>query len=788
MFENFKKIKITGGCFENETELELFKKDAMSVVYGRNGSGKTTIAHCVEELVKPDEEKNAEYTVTSDVAIPDDKKLALFIFDEDFVSKQVKVSREGINTIVMLGEQVELDEQIAKKKVELVKVDKEWHDLKALQGQYDDASVTFSPLYYFNKIRDGLREEGGWADIDRDLKGNTLKSRVTGDVVYGLLGLEEPKASYEVLRKQLMADLKLYLESENAEVINWKADAIGKPGNLYIIKKMLKRPLDSPKLSEREQRLMNMVAMSSHYAWHFSQQNTRKMLDDGWTFCPLCLREIKEQDKTDINETLTHILNKEADEYVEKLTRQLDEFALVEMTMPEFPGNLNEREVNAAKLALEQYNKVLAAVRARIEQRKRNIYERIDKPFTEEEMKTYEEVLEGLKKKLDVLTKCVETFNISVNKRHILYEKIRIQNNLLARKQLSALLAGYRQAEAKSNNNKKLLEEKHKKCQSLEAKIKQLVQQKERTDIALDYINKELQYVFFSEKKVRLEPGNGCYKLKVNGRNVKPSKISVGERNVLGLCYFFAKLYSGKTEAARYTSESLIVIDDPVSSFDYGNRVGVMSLLRFQFGNILKGNANSRILVMSHDLHSVFDLVKIRNEVVAGKTTDRSFMELVNNKLEVKYMQNEYKKLLEFVYAYATDAGADDPDDRQEMSIGNVMRRMMEAFSSFCYNDTFEKMVRKEDVLAVIPYGKRSYYENFMCRLILNTESHMAESVYSLDTITTCFTRPEKVQTAKSVLLFLLYINKPHLTAYLSEAQILTIEGWEKEEVGWIVG
>ena len=87
----------------------------------------------------------------------------------------------------------------------------------------------------------------------------------------------------------------------------------------------------------------------------------------------------------------------------------------------------------------------------------------------------------------------------------------------------------------------------------------------------------------------------------------------------------------------------------------------------------------------------------------------------------------------------------------------------------------------------MIPERKRSYYENFMCRLVLNTESHMADRVYSLDTITACFTRPEKVQTAKSVLLFLLYINKPHLTAYLTEAQLATIEGWETEEAGWLV-
>ena len=89
-----------------------------------------------------------------------------------------------------------------------------------------------------------------------------------------------------------------------------------------------------------------------------------------------------------------------------------------------------------------------------------------------------------------------------------------------------------------------------------------------------------------------------------NGKKVKPKKISVGERNVLGLCYFFAMLFSGKKDEDKYASEYLIVIDDPISSFDYGNRLGVMSLLRYQFCNITKGNANSRLLVMSHDLQS----------------------------------------------------------------------------------------------------------------------------------------------------------------------------------------
>lgn len=782
MFENFKKITIRGGCFEKDTELELFKKDSLSVVYGRNGSGKTTIAHGIAELTKPDEEKSTDYTVTADAPITDDKKEAVFIFDEDFVRDQVRVEREGINTIVMLGEQVELDGKINAKKEELRLKTEEYKQQEELVNKYSDAGQNISSLYYWNQIRDGLRVEDGWAEIDRQLKGNKVMSRITDDVVNTLTTMEEPAETYEQLHEQLMKGLRLYLESGNAQTIEWTAEERRMPDKLDGVKKLLRHPLDAPKLNDREQRLVTMLALHPQH----STRETKQMLEEGWPFCPTCLREIGEKDKEYIVEMLEHILNKEADNYLGWLDFQLSEFATVQTQMPTFPGNLNEREVNAALTAREAFNRVLAAIRDKLEQRKRNIYQPMQEAIDENIEQAYLNSKTAWDAALQEVKKCVKQFNETVNKRNRLASQVRTVNYKMARKQLASPLLAYKQAIANEQAAKAKLNALKLEIEAIETAIKKLKSQKERTDIALDYINKELRYVFYSNRKVKLEHGEGCYKLKVNGRNVKPNKISVGERNVLGLCYFFAKLYSGKTEAGRYASESLIVIDDPVSSFDYGNRVGVMSLLRFQFGNILKGNNKSRILVMSHDLHTVFDLVKIRNEVV-GKSNDRSFMELVNNKLDVKHVQNEYKKLLDYVFAYAANTGADDPDETQEMSIGNVMRRMMEAFSSFCYNDTFEKMVRNPEILVVIPEEKRGYYENFMVRLTLNTESHMAESVYTLDTITTCFTKDEKLQTAKSVLLFLLYVNRPHLMAYLNATQLAIIEGWKTEEAGWLV-
>lgn len=781
MFEKFKTIKIKGGCFDSETELELFKKDALiSVIYGRNGSGKTTIANCIGELAKSDEEKNIDFSVTSTAIITVDKKDSVFIFNEDFVREQVRVENDGINTIVMLGEQVELDEQIAKKKEVLIKLEENFNKLDEEQRKYNNAKENISPLYYFNQIRDALRADGGWADIDRDIKGNAVKGRINEGLISALLELEEPTENYDTLRNRLINDLNLYRESEDAQELMWKKDIVSLPDGLDQLAELLMKPLDTPKLTDREHRLLALLAQHPQH----STEETRQMLAENWAFCPMCLREITEHDKTTIVQTLTHILNEEAKQYELLLSAELNKFAMIETSLPVFKGSLNEQELKRAQAALTNLNHILYSVRQKINQRKGDIYTSIRNPFSVEDCMAYKDAAIEWIKVLDVIEECVKRFNDSVKKRKELYSQVQKENNLLARKQHSALLKSYKQSKENSAKNQECLNAVSKECEKVKKEIEALKTKKERTDIALDYINQELQYVFYNKRKVMLEPGEGCYKLKINGKAVKPKKLSVGERNVLGLCYFFAKLFGGKTETIKYSTEYLIVIDDPISSFDYGNRVGVMSLLRFQFGNILNGNANSRILVLSHDLQSIFDLMKIRNEIIGKK--DPTFVELVNHSLKVHKFKNEYKKLLECIFEYASNKETYDIDDVRDTSIGNTMRRLLEAYSSFCYDMSFEQMLRKDDVLMGIPEDKRSYYSNFMYRLILNTESHLEENVYTLNGITAIFTKEEKVQTAKSVLMFLYYTNRLHLNAYLPE-HIKEIEGWKADEEEWIL-
>lgn len=108
MFENFKTITIQGGYFEQASTLELFKnKQYLSIVYGRNGSGKTTIAKAIRQLVGKDTEPQTDdgyvsYSVSTDATIIEDKKESVFIFDEEFVRENIRMKGRGLETLSLI--------------------------------------------------------------------------------------------------------------------------------------------------------------------------------------------------------------------------------------------------------------------------------------------------------------------------------------------------------------------------------------------------------------------------------------------------------------------------------------------------------------------------------------------------------------------------------------------------------------------------------------------------------------------------------------------------------------
>ena len=254
---------------------------------------------------------------------------------------------------------------------------------------------------------------------------------------------------------------------------------------------------------------------------------------------------------------------------------------------------------------------------------------------------------------------------------------------------------------------------------------------------------------------------------------MRPSQVSQGERNIIGLCYFFASILQNQEESSGYTKEYLLVIDDPVSSFDIENKTGIMSFLRYQLGKFLLGNKDTRAIIMTHDLPTYYDSEKIikeltaASETICGEKPVYRLYELKNQKL-VTFSYNkrqEYSELIKIVYNYALGNATE-----YELVIGNIMRQMLEAFSTFQYKKGFDDISTDQSILALLPEDVyKTYFENLMYRLILNNGSHRLEQTQSMSDMYffTVISDSEKQRTAKEILCFIYLLNIKHLLSHL---------------------
>lgn len=106
------------------------------------------------------------------------------------------------------------------------------------------------------------------------------------------------------------------------------------------------------------------------------------------------------------------------------------------------------------------------------------------------------------------------------------------------------------------------------------------------------------------------------------------------------------------------------------------------------------------------------------------------------------------------------------------MVIGNVMRRTLEAFSTFEYKQGIDIMSCDETILNSL--GNKiyhDYFQNIKYRLLLNEDSHMEERIKSLTdpTFASNVSSEEKERTAKDIMCVMALLNRSHIQAHLKD-------------------
>ena len=527
---------------------------------------------------------------------------------------------------------------------------------------------------------------------------------------------------------------------------------------------ILARQLTTSEPTEREKKILSVIKEGRQ---SFVEDAKKLFSEDEVDFCPYCFQSVSREYKEYLLRSINNILNKEVEQFKRELDFKFPEIVIDEPRYRKIDSDLTDKILelkNLCDIDIDKYQMLL-------DQRRHNLYQsfryreidlvnhltELNKALfqLEEIRKTYIDAssnTEVIKKNLETLSRELAFFEIEQD-----YKQYQKQDEVLK----------------KISSDRTQLESKHAlvkyELDVLEAKKKNVV-------IAVTEINKNLSYIFCSNKRLAVDLSNGKYVIKSQGRNVLPKDISVGERNALALSYFFVSIKNNKEPSGFYREENFVVLDDPISSFDFENKIGILSFLNRQLYKIIDGNAASRIAVFTHDITVFQDLTKVAFRLCKKEQVARSRLEnknLIDSKISKP--DSEYRMLLDQIAKYAVNMS-----DDLELSIGNTCRRVFEAYITFLLGDELHKSIKDiKDQL-----DKRSgYFESLMFKMVMNEESHFEDRTSGLrdDMQFGPYVTSEAKRKICRDILCLMYLLTPfHVKLYLSD-YIERIKQWENE-------
>lgn len=751
------------------------------MIFGRNGSGKSTISNALYKYSINDSSSelkcslvpfNDGVVTTKSTDNNYGAKKRIFVFNEHYINKNVGLKDDGLDTIVLFGNQNDVEAQIQQQNIVLKTLDTQLEELNKQKNIYMDKSSDM-----FKDIEKILKQNNGWADRERQIKGLKKNSSVSNKTIERIYKLE-PTKTWKELEQEYEIKFKRYQDiSSNKKYpdIQCNIPFMTREKEQSIIELLDKKIKKPQELSILEQKIFKDLENGhQNYITVIHQQ-----LKNGIDECPCCHQSISKEYGHLLLQSIETVLNEEFATYKRDLENMRNTLNLIQFDSSPF-YTLNSELCQQIDAIIKQCNSRLEIYLSSLNMRIENVYDR--RLVSNINLTPYIVRLNILLKKLQ---EELQQYNYMFNEVSKLQKELININDNMAYYEINQ---SYREYCKINNDISKVINyinENITQRNNTQALINNLEQKKSNTKISVELINQGLRYIFFSENRLYLEESNGKYILKSRDKLVKPNNISCGERNILGLCYYFTEILEKQDIDYLYNKEMLLLIDDPVSSFDMENKIGIQSYLKQQLFRVLDGNKNSKVIILSHDISTIMDLIKSSIEISKNykvKSSEKYICQGILENLEIKTKIttktknnqlkesninfdnfNEYTENIKKVYYYATG----NDDDALDYCIGNIMRKVLEAFSTFEYKKGIEEISTDKEIISVLG-EKQDYFSNLMYRLVANNLSHSKYQIQSLNVDFYSVISPnEKIRTAKDVLCLMYGLNKSHLQAHL---------------------
>ncbi|MGQ4532641.1 AAA family ATPase [Dermabacteraceae bacterium P13138] len=731
-------IRLTLPHSNGKVTLDLFRRTTNSgnpasatscVIYGRNGSGKSSVARALAA-----EESDVEFLGYSGSVLPDSADRSnVFVFNEDYIDRNFRQFESSqLDPVILLGDAAK---NFSKEEGLVQAREKKSGKLKDLKSQKLKKETEK------DKARTNIKKtlDNSWKIRSGKYNPRGQDSRIGPKVIPRILGIytnifksgncEEVQLDINKCVEEFNECVKKINAAQAAEHISWTPPVISVPQS---------------KLDEIKDLFANISSSASSVSVGGDDIKSRiSKLEIGVTglrgrleeifsgevsFCSTCLQDIsKEHVEIARNAIISRISEVENDSLLSELRSA--EIPLVKTI--DIPRNIigGESVVEGFRTAEKNLNVSIDALNEIIRQKADNPSASV--VFDDADLKEcYEQVIS----ELDSVSKVINAHNIACRDIDDLRKRAESLNDKIAAFEISSEAAIYQACEPCVDSLQKEIDILEGGLAELNQEIADLRNQRKSEALAAVEINKLLRIVYGYDG-INVEPRDEGYAVVNRGNNVTPCRLSTGERNILSLCYFLVSLADGKEFETCFSEDQLIVLDDPISSFDNDNKYGVIALLNFLARKVFSKNSKAKVLILTHDLNVAYLSSKgfalANNHGHAECEISEGVLTHVSHG-RIDYYLEGLQKMLDLALASEDDS---DFKDKYNNFRPNEMRRVWEAFAVFELGDskisdaTLSRKVT--DLFEAMGERQKEFLNAYLGKQFVNVDSHSDAQIRS---------------------------------------------------------
>lgn len=802
-------IRIQGKCFEENTDLRFFRDNMqrVAVVYGRNGSGKSTISRAfatydndhadTEDALENSSSREAAFLApfetsliteqTDDEQTPRGQKQNVLVFNESFIDHKVKIEGDGLGAVVLFGEQAEIHDKIDDTRARLGTLQTNLvHSITARETAENEERSAIS------RIDQALKQ--GWADRSRKILDSSIATPSWSKTRASLAQTAPAKGRLSDLLYDLDQRIQRYLDvskSERIEGLGFEAtlDKLQSKPRPQLLSKTLEIPTGKG--------LRSKIASSLENHEEYVHKARQIFSDPEVTNCPICQREVSPLYRAELLDAIEAAIDDEVEIFKSELENAKLPEALINEGM--FDVRLGEERIGILRIAINDYNGQVFRWNEVCELKKTQMYRPLDW-----DSHNFRETSRALEESLYELEKAMTEWNTAVHDRDIEQTELLELNDQVSRYESAEVFDFYasalRKLESSRQGESSALDEER----NTRNILSELLARVANVQIAADEINTNMQAIFAERGRLELELNvakdeseETVYHVLNRGRRLRPEDLSVGERNILALTYFFTTVRR-ELENLGKDDSLLVVLDDPISSVDVDNRLGIHGFLEVQMRQLLGSSESVRCILLTHDLTAARDLAKAAADALPLKSATQSTKwtricyqlqarsgSANPNPLEQRNLGNlnEYKSLLQVAYNYASLSPEQAEDSAHCFTIGNIVRRILEAFSTFIYGAGILDPVLSE------AYAEKTNGRILAIDLRAGHRGFLHDSSHSEDGLTSLrdfggfsgLSTAEQVQHVRRVIALMCTLQDVHMRRYLPQGSEQDVKQWQND-------